>query len=140
MKLLILVITLTVSFFTFTKPIGAQSEICEQTGELRGECEVCAGPVDNPNGNIWTAIGCFSTELGSMLTDLSSLAVGMGGGFGLLLILYGAFQITMSAGNPERLQAGKDLIISSILGLVFITLSVVLLQFIGFNILRIPGL
>ena len=44
-----------------------------------------------------------------------------------------------SAGNPEQLNAGKELIGSSIAGLLLVVFSVFILQFIGVNILGIPG-
>ena len=73
--------------------------------------------------------------MGSIL----QLAIGLGGGIALLLILYGTFIVTTSAGNPDKLNQGKEIIGSAISGLLFIILSIVLLNLIGVKILAIPG-
>ncbi len=68
-----------------------------------------------------------------------SLGIGIAGGLAFLLILFGGLQILTSAGNPERLNAGKELLTSAISGLILVALSLFLLQLIGFKILQIPG-
>jgi hypothetical protein len=89
-----------------------------------------------------TAIGCISTdaESGGFATSLLGIAIGIGGGIALLLMLYGIFLITTSAGIPDKLNQGKQIIESAIGGILFIILSVVLLNLIGIKILAIPGL
>ena len=88
-----------------------------------------------------TALGCISTnvETGGFVGSFLELAIGLGGGIALLLILYGTFIVTTSAGNPDKLKEGKELISSAISGLIFIILSIVLLNLIGVKILSIPG-
>ena len=88
-----------------------------------------------------TALGCISTnvETGGFINSLLQLAIGLGGVIALLLILGGVFIITTSAGIPDKLNQGKELITSAISGLLFIILSVVLLNLIGIKILSIPG-
>ncbi|MBU1071577.1 hypothetical protein KKG65_04205 [Patescibacteria group bacterium] len=90
---------------------------------------------------IETAIGCISTnvESGGFVGSLLELAIGLGGGIALLLILYGTFIVTTSAGNPDKLTQGKEIISSAVSGLLFIILSIVLLNLIGVKILAIPG-
>jgi hypothetical protein len=88
-----------------------------------------------------TALGCISTnvESGGFVGSILQLAIGLGGGIALLLILYGTFIVTTSAGNPDKLNQGKEVIGSAISGLLFIILSIVLLNLIGVKILAIPG-
>jgi len=99
------------------------------------KCEV------NGEEGVNTALGCISTniEQGGFVGSLLELAIGLGGGIALLLILYGTFIVTTSAGNPDKLNQGKEIIGSAISGLLFIILSIVLLNLIGVKILAIPG-
>ena len=95
-----------------------------------------------PDGkSINTALGCISTDIqsGGFVGSILELAIGLGGGIALLLILYGTFIVTTSAGNPDKLNQGKEIIGSAISGLLFIILSIVLLNLIGVKILAIPG-
>lgn len=96
------------------------------------------------DGQIDTAIGCISTSVdatgNSFFGSIIKIAVSLGGGLALVLMLYGVFVITTSAGIPDKLKEGQEIITSAISGLIFIILSVFLLNFIGINILGIPGL
>lgn len=93
-----------------------------------------------------TALGCISTNVtpdskgDSFFGKVIQIAVGLGGALALVLMLYGVFIVTTSAGMPDKLKAGQEIITSAISGLIFIILSVFLLNLIGINILGIPGL
>jgi hypothetical protein len=96
----------------------------------RAECKACAGT--------WTAIGCIATDPNNLLGTILRFGLGLAGGIAFLLILFGGLQIMTSAGNPEQLNAGRELITSAIIGLILILFSIFLLQFIGVNIIGIP--
>lgn len=97
----------------------------------------------NP-GEVNTALGCISTSAdtggSSFFTSIIKIAVGLGGGLALILMLYGVFIITSSAGIPDKLKEGKEVITSAISGLIFIILSVFLLRLTGVDLLGLPGL
>lgn len=93
----------------------------------------------NNNEGILTAIGCIPVNPGDFIAKIFSIGLGIGGGLAFLLILLGGFQIQMSAGNPEKLNAGRELIEGAISGLLLIIFSVFILRLIGVNILAIPG-
>jgi hypothetical protein len=96
-----------------------------------------------PNSDeIDTAIGCISTNAsnGGFIKSILAVTIGLSGAIALILMLYGTFIITTSAGIPDKLNQGKDIINSAITGLVFIILSVILLQLIGVNLIGLPGL
>lgn len=96
-------------------------------------------PAD-PN-SIDTALGCISVGSGtSLIETILRIATGIGGGLALALILYGVFIVTTSAGMPDKLKAGSEIITSAVIGLIFILLSVFLVNLIGINILGLPGL
>lgn len=104
----------------------------------RSECEQCF--LDH---NAWTAFGCIDTKqptAGSQgfISTLITFGAGLAGGIAFLLVIFGGFQIITSAGNPERLNAGRELITSAIAGLLLIIFSIFLLKVIGVDILGIP--
>lgn len=92
-------------------------------------------------GVLNTAIGCIPiNDSNAFIGFILRWAIGIGGGIAFILILVAGFQIMTSQGDPQRLQAGKELLTSAVTGLVLIIFSVFILQFIGVNILGIPGL
>ena len=88
-----------------------------------------------------TALGCIPTKDTSLFVAwLMRRAIGIGGGIAFLLMIFAGFQIITSSGDPQKLQAGKELFTSAIVGLILIIFSVFLLELIGVRILNIPGL
>ncbi|MGB9637597.1 MAG: hypothetical protein ACPLY7_02250 [Microgenomates group bacterium] len=89
---------------------------------------------------IWSAVGCIpSGDLNGFFAWFLEKLVFVASGIAFLLMAFGAFQVLTSAGSPEKVQAGKELITSALAGLVFIILSLFLLKLIGVDILQIPG-
>lgn len=97
----------------------------------------CTGCFDN-NG-AWTAIGCISADPRKIVAKLFQFAIGIGGGLAFFLILFGGFQISISAGNPDSINSGKELITGAVAGLLFIIFSLFILRTIGASIVGIPG-
>lgn len=118
---------------------AASSSTCDTISDPaeKQRCNSCMG--SDTNTGTWTAIGCISTDPNSLLEKFLGLATGVSGGIAFLLILFGGFQIMTSAGNPEQLNAGRELVSSAITGLLLILFSVFILQFVGVNIIGIPG-
>jgi len=134
---------------------GSLGEDCCTTGE---QCEtglVCASGVcalerskqqlgANPlcpgENSIDTAIGCIPIgNTNEFIGFILRWAIGIGGGIAFLLIVFAGLQIMTSAGNPERLQAGRELLTSAIAGLILLVFSVFILRIIGVDILKLPG-
>jgi cell division protein FtsX len=65
--------------------------------------------------------------------------LGLAGGIAVILIIIAGYRLMASQGNPEAVQAAREQIISAIVGLVFVIFSLVILQVIGVDILKIPG-
>jgi len=61
------------------------------------------------------------------------------GGIAFLYLIYGAFIITTSQSNPERLNYGRRVVYGAITGLIFTLGSVFIVKFIASGILKIPG-
>ncbi len=86
-----------------------------------------------------TAIGCIRTSPAELVKDFMTFIISLAGGMAFLMMLLGAFGMLTSAGNPESLAAGKDRFTNAIIGLLFVIFAVLLLQIIGFDILKLPG-
>ncbi|MBI2405272.1 hypothetical protein HYV22_03790 [Candidatus Gottesmanbacteria bacterium] len=94
---------------------------------------------DRTKTQVKTALGCIPTDPSAFIAEVLTIGIGIAGGIAFLLILFGGFQILKSTGNPEQLNAGKELVSSAIAGLLLIIFSVFILKVIGVNILGIPG-
>ncbi|KKQ85612.1 MAG: hypothetical protein UT08_C0005G0063 [Candidatus Woesebacteria bacterium GW2011_GWB1_38_8] len=100
-------------------------------------------PIDTPkvgSARIYTAIGCIPVEsTNAFIKFLLTWGAGIAGGIALLLIIYGGFLVITSGGSPQKIQAGKELLTAAIMGLVLLLFGTFILQFIGIEILNIPG-
>lgn len=126
---------------TTTPPNQSTCQYIADTTQKQ-DCDDCAngtGKYRGQSSGVWTAVGCITTDPNNLLGTILRLGLGLAGGIAFLLILFGGLQIMTSAGNPEHLNAGRELISSAIIGLILILFSIFLLQFIGVNIIGIPG-
>ncbi len=85
-----------------------------------------------------SAIGNIPTKIGDFVNRLLGILIGIGAGIAVLLIIYAGYKLMTSQGNPEAIQNAKDMITSAIVGLLFIIFSIVILEVIGVDILKIP--
>lgn len=130
-----------------TSPPGTSATVCTGADctsgggkEIPGCGRKDANGNDDPRGSgIATAIGCIHTNPAELVKDLMTFLIGIGGGLAFLMMLFGAFQMLTSAGNPETLNAGRSRLTSAVIGLLFVIFAVLLLQIIGVDILQIPG-
>ncbi|MBI4067420.1 hypothetical protein HY407_03480, partial [Candidatus Gottesmanbacteria bacterium] len=118
--------------------------ICEQSdsSEAREKCLDCMDPTRNtPNKGIWTAIGCVPTDVQGIVSRyiLNWPGFGIAGAIAFLYFLYGAFLILTSMGNPEKVNEGREIMTSSVAGLLLIIFSVLIMRIAAVDILRVPG-
>lgn len=99
---------------------------------------ICPSCTPGPAG-VATALGCIPTNPADLVKWILCNAVVMGGGIAFLLSVWGGLTIMLAAGNPEKINEGKEIIGSAVSGLLFIIFSVFLLRFIGLDILQIPN-
>lgn len=129
------------------KPISSVPfALCKQVApEDYAACTHCIGGKDNienpddAGAGLWTAFGCVRTSKEGMISDIITIGLMLSGGVVILTILYGAFLLTTSSGDPKRVQEGQEMVTSAIMGLLFVIFSMIILRFIGVDILRIPG-
>ncbi len=107
-------------------PVGVVDPTCAVDGD--------------PKGGINSALGCIpANSFNAFIAWLLGNIVFIASGIAFILMIVGAIMILTSAGTPEKVKAGGELITSALSGLIFIILSVFLLNLIGVNILHIPG-
>ena len=123
----------------YSTPQGNQYayELCAQV--IEKDTNACLDCVGNDAEHIWTAIGCIPTAPQGIIQTLVQLGLSIGGGVTLLLILAGAFRLSVSAGDPKQAEEAKEQITSAVIGLLFIIFSITILRFIGVQFLQIPG-
>lgn len=114
-------------------------DIC--TTNINPEAEVALNNCTTcfSNGGIWTAVGCIDQEPRFLVAKLIRLGIGIAGGIALLTILASAFSLTISQGQAQKTADAKERLTAAIIGIIFIILSVTILEFIGADILQIPG-
>ncbi len=99
----------------------------------------CASaPSGGPQVN--TALGCVPVEMGDFIGWLLPKMFGIVGGISFLLMVYGFIIIATSAGDPKKVQGGKETVTSAITGLLVSIFSLFILRLIAVNILHIPGI
>lgn len=85
-----------------------------------------------------TAIGCIPVgDEQSLALFLLKWGMGIGGGIALIIIVISTYSIITSAGDPRKMQAGKETLTSAITGLILLVSSAFLLKFIGVDLLGI---
>jgi len=125
-KVFLAVVGLVMSFFIFPSTVHAQIT-CDPSGGNAGE-------------GIQTAIGCVPFGNTNLLTKyILRWGIGIAGGIAFILMIYAAFLIITSSGDPKKLASGKELLVAALSGLLLLLFSVFLLRLIGQDILNIPG-
>jgi hypothetical protein len=120
-----ILILLVFTFIFFLSPV-----------EVLADAPLGGGPCGNEQLN--TAIGCIPiNDQAAFIGFILAWAIGIAGGIAFLLIIAAGFQIITSQGDPQRMQAGKELLTSAIAGLLLLIFSVFILRLIGVNILGI---
>lgn len=97
-------------------------------------------------GRYSTAIGCISTtnfrsfgSASTLVQTMLNVIFGAVGGIAFLYIIYGSFTVLTSRAEPEKLNHGRRLIIGAVVGLIFSMGAVFIINFVGTQILKIPG-
>ena len=88
----------------------------------------------------WSGIGSVYTDLPSFINkNLFGIFLSLAGILTLLCIIYSAFILQTSSGNPERIKKARQYLTSCITGLLLIIFSIFILRVIGGDIIKIPG-
>ena len=86
-----------------------------------------------------TALGNIPTDISGFAERILQIGIGLAGGISLILMVIGSIRVLTSSGEQQRLAGGRDMIVAAIAGLLFLIFSVLILKFIGVEIIKIPG-
>lgn len=116
------------------------NKVCEKfVATLWALSATCTEGNSKGKTGIQSAIGCIPTEsLPETLGFVLKFALGAAGGVIILMLIVTGYGLLTSQGNPEKLAAAKENVVSIFSGLILIVFSLVLLQTIGANILGLP--
>lgn len=143
--------SLIISHSVFAQPFPTGEPTCDLCGWCnRGtepqpsnwdDCHACLYDASGNElaGNYYTVFGCISTKPEHFVKSILSIVFGVAGGIAFLAVLYGAGVMLTSAGNPEQIRTGREIVTSSLIGILLIIFSVFLLRVVGLEILKIPG-
>lgn len=113
-----------------------QPESCV-VGATGGKFSGSDAALDKSLNGIQTALGCIPTDPNTFIKVFLNWAIGLAGGIAFIFMLFAAFQILTSQGNPETLKAGQEQLTAAVIGLLFIIFSVFLLRIVGLPIMNI---
>jgi hypothetical protein len=89
---------------------------------------------------IWTSIGCVETDMGGFISSMLRIGLGISFGAAFIVMLYSAYLLQTSQGNPEKVRKAREYLNSAIIGILVVIFAAFILQLVGIQILRIPGL
>lgn len=118
--------------FKLLNSIGATSEIflpCKTGGGRARNCD-----------SVDTAIGPIPIDPVAFIARVFSIILSIAAVGATVLIIYSGYRIMTSAGNKEGIQGARETLTAAIIGLLFIIFSLVILNVIGVDILKLPGL
>lgn len=119
-------------------PVLPKNATAEQAKEYKDKLKEFSEQIDGCLV-VDTAFGSISTDPPAFIRSIMALLLSLSGGIALILIILSGYKLMSSRGDPEKIQAAKDRLTSAIIGLLFIIFSLVIVQVIGVDILRIPG-
>lgn len=121
--------------FGLNKHQSGPDTLCDDASVFVAGNPSAGPPGTNPcDPNCDTAIGTFSTDPIAFVGQVLTIATGLAGGIAFILMVIGAIRVLTSTGNPQNVNAGRDMIIAALAGLIFIIFSILILRFIGVNI------
>lgn len=127
------------SEYVYARDVDKNSPLpCEQWEDMNGV------ETDDPSEyyrckTFHTAIGPFGTKPLDFINKLGSWLLAIGGIAAIVFMVYSGYIIMTSRGDKEKIANAREIMTSAVTGLIFIILSITILEIIGIDILRIPG-
>jgi len=137
-SLLFISIIFFLAFFFVYPPL----QISADTPAPSGPPPPCTGLTNGGTGkciSVNTGIGEIKTDPAEFIKSIFGILLSLSGGIAILLIIFAGYQMIVSQGNPEKVQAARETMTAAIVGLLFTIFSFVILEVIGVDILKLPG-
>ena len=91
-----------------------------------------------PEGSALTDLGCIPEDPLSFAQKFYDIGLGLIGIVSFFFILYGAFLIATSKGDPQKLTNGKTYVYYAVAGVIFTLLIFLIVKIVAVNTLSIP--
>jgi hypothetical protein len=91
------------------------------------------------DGSLKTALGCLPFERSAFVSTILGFLISISGAIALVTMLVATIQIMTAAGDTKKIQSGRDLFSSAIVGLLFLIFAVSILRLIAGDIIKLPG-
>lgn len=104
-------------------------------GTIYVEYSVTVGENPCTSTNCKTALGDIPTDPTAFAGKILGIGIGIAGGVALILMVIGSIRVVISRGDPKNVAVGREMIVAAIFGLLFLIFSVLILKFIGAQIL-----
>ena len=88
---------------------------------------------------IETDLGCVPQDPAGFTSSLYGFGLALIGGVALLSIIYGAYLVLSSGGDPAQLKKGKSYIVYAILGVLLGLAGFAFYNIVTVDVIRIPG-
>lgn len=86
-----------------------------------------------------TAFGTFFTKPTAFIGSVGRWMLGIGIVAGFAFLIYAGYLFMLSRGDKEKISHAREVLTTSVTGLIFLILSLAILEIIGVDILQIPG-
>lgn len=118
--------------------VSTPTSLCDAVpDEFKGKCVACAG--SGENAKIWTALGCFPTNVTDLAKTVFNLFSGLLGLFIFYCIISNGLKVMISRDSADAMKKAQEAITSCIVGLLVLVFSVLFLRIVGVDILKLPG-
>lgn len=115
-------------------PFNGKEGLCKPSGGSSGG----GGTLPPPAGEIDLGIFKISTNPKAMAQGFLDFGIKIGTLLAILFIIIGGYGVATSGGNADNLEKAKKQITAAVAGLIFILLSVAILNIIGVEVIGIP--
>lgn len=80
--------------------------------------------------------GSKSSDVSGLMDSIISIAIPLAAVSVTILLVFSAYKLMTSGGNPDKLREGKDMITNAIIGFLFVLMSISILLLLAnlFNI------